>query len=171
MLEKILDKWQHLSKAGKIVVVIAILGALNLVFAPEPKKQEPVQQNQEEKTETWRVVDNGIKDTVANRVREMFPNAENLQVTYEQSISAYDIQFDIKQDFDSIEAGKATGLKTAKTIVNADIAPLSKVTVVMTGKTINNSASCMAGYISALSSQNNQAHYFTIVNGQIEEYK
>lgn len=51
MLEKILDKWQNLSKGGKIVVVIAILGALNLVFAPEPKKQEPAHQaqTQEEK--------------------------------------------------------------------------------------------------------------------------
>ena len=46
MLEKILDKWQHLSKGGKIFVVIAILGALNLIFAPEPKQHEPAQQAQ-----------------------------------------------------------------------------------------------------------------------------
>ena len=46
MLEKLLDKWRQLSKAGKIVIVIAVLGALNLVFAPEPKKQAPEQQAQ-----------------------------------------------------------------------------------------------------------------------------
>jgi hypothetical protein len=46
MLEKILDKWQHLYKCGKIVVVIVVLGVLNLIFAPEPKQHEPAQQTQ-----------------------------------------------------------------------------------------------------------------------------
>lgn len=45
-MQKLLDIWKNLSKVGKIVVVIAILGALNLVFAPEPKQHEPAQQAQ-----------------------------------------------------------------------------------------------------------------------------
>jgi hypothetical protein len=45
-MQKLLDIWKNLSKVGKIVVVIVVLGVLNLIFAPEPKQHEPAQQTQ-----------------------------------------------------------------------------------------------------------------------------
>jgi hypothetical protein len=41
-----LEKWRQLPKVGKFIVVIAVLGVLNLIFAPEPKQHEPAQQTQ-----------------------------------------------------------------------------------------------------------------------------
>ena len=41
-----LEKWEQLPKVGKFIVVIAVLGVLNLIFAPDPKQHEPAQQAQ-----------------------------------------------------------------------------------------------------------------------------
>jgi hypothetical protein len=168
MLEKLLDKWQQLSKAGKIVVVIAVLGALNLVFAPEPKKQEPPQQATTQAVK----IDEKAKAELKSQVASIVPDASTIDISTGRD-GVFDVNINITKDYDSIESAKQAGRDNIQKIIDAKIpANIESISIAMVKKTATgNPPPCMVMYVPAKYATNDKDSFSFTMDGKSEEMK